>query len=114
MSGGREGAAVVLMTAPSDEVADRLAEAAVTERLAACVGALPGLRSVYRWQGKVERAVEVQLVFKTTTDRVPALIARLTALHPFDVPECIALDVSAGLPAYLQWINDETSPEGAS
>jgi periplasmic divalent cation tolerance protein len=101
---------VVLVTAPSQEVAERLATRAVEARLAACVAALPGIRSVYRWQGAVERAEEVQLVIKTTRDRVDPLRAALLALHPYQVPEVLVLPVVDGLPAYLDWVVAETRP----
>ena len=101
---------VVLVTAPSSEVADRLATRAVEARLAACVAVLPGVQSVYRGQGGVERAQEVQLVIKTTRDRIDALRAALVALHPYQVPEFLVLPVVDGLPAYLDWVVAETRP----
>ena len=101
---------VVLVTAPSSEVADRLASGAVEARVAACVAILPGIRSVYRWQGAVEQADEVQLVIKTTRDRVDALRTALLALHPYQVPELLVLPVVDGLPAYLSWVVAETRP----
>ena len=93
--------------------ADRLADALVGERLAACVTLLPGAQSVYRWEGRVERAEEVQLLVKTTRARFPALRERLVELHPYDVPELLALEAVDGLPAYLDWVTREAVEPGA-
>lgn len=101
---------VVLVTAPSDVVASALAEQVVAAGLVACVNIVPGIRSVYRWQGAVESATEQLLVMKTTAVRLAALQAVIAGAHPYDVPEIIALPVHGGLPAYLQWIVDETRP----
>lgn len=100
-------------TCPDLESAQRLADALVGERLAACVNILPGVHSTYQWQGKVERSEEVQLVIKTTAERLPALAARLTQLHPYELPELVAVPVAAGLPAYLHWIAGETRDDPA-
>ena len=99
---------VVLVTAPGVDVADGIATRVVEARVAACVSVLPGVRSVYRWQGAIERADEVQLVIKTTRDSLDALRAVVVAAHPFKVPEFLALPVTDGLPAYLAWLVDET------
>lgn len=101
---------IVLTNLPDEENAHRVAEALVAERLAACVNVLGGCRSVYRWQGEVERADEVPLLIKTTRARYRALQARLQELHPYDVPEILAWEPQRGLPAYLGWIADETRP----
>jgi periplasmic divalent cation tolerance protein len=100
---------VVLVTAPDAEVAKTLARTVVEERLVACVNVLGGVHSVYRWQGKVEEAAEVLLVMKTVQDRLSPLVARVKELHPYKVPEVIALPVETALPAYAAWIADETS-----
>lgn len=102
----------VLMTAPDPEAADRLATALVEARLAACANLVPGVTSIYRWEGAVERAKEVLLVLKTTRQRLPALLERAAELHPYDVPEVLALPVEAGHVPYLRWVADETSPGG--
>ncbi|MDQ2069634.1 divalent-cation tolerance protein CutA [Natronospira bacteriovora] len=102
---------VVFCTCPDTDVAGNLASRLVAEKLAACVNILPGLTSVYEWQGKVESDPEVLLIIKTADDRLPTLIERVEALHPYEVPEVIALPIEAGLPAYLNWINDETRPQ---
>ena len=96
------------VTAPSVEEADRIGAALVEERLAACVNIVPGLHSVYRWQGAVEHAGEVPLLIKTTAARYDALQAAIRELHPYEVPEIIALPITHGLPAYLNWVAEET------
>jgi len=101
-------ALICFCTCPDTDTAERLAEALVEERLAACVNILPGLRSVYRWQAEVERADEVLLLIKTLPDRYPALQDRLRELHPYELPELLAVEAAAGLPAYLSWVADET------
>jgi periplasmic divalent cation tolerance protein len=101
---------IVLTNCPDAEVADRLARTLVEQRLAACVNRMPAVDSVYRWQGVVERAVEVPLLIKSTRERLPEVQEAIRALHPYDVPEIIAIPVIAGLPAYLRWVVDETQP----
>ena len=101
-------ALVCFCTCPDAATAQRIADALVEERLAACVNVLPGLRSVYRWQGAVERADEVLLLAKTVSGRLDALTARLTALHPYELPEVVAVEVAGGLAAYLDWVAEQT------
>jgi periplasmic divalent cation tolerance protein len=101
-------AIVVLVTTPSPERAAEIARAIVEERLAACGNVVPGLRSIYRWEGKVQDEEEALLVLKTTRARFEALRDRVLALHPYEVPEVIALPVEAGSARYLAWIADET------
>jgi periplasmic divalent cation tolerance protein len=100
-------------TCPDVASADRIARTLVAERLAACVNRLPGVQSTYRWQGAVEQADEVLLLIKTTTDRLDALTARLRTLHPYELPELVAVEVRAGLPAYLDWVATESAPPSA-
>jgi periplasmic divalent cation tolerance protein len=90
-----------LSTCPDAETAARIARALVAERLAACVNRVPGVTSTYRWQGEVHDAAEVLLLIKTTRERFDALRDRLVELHPYEVPELIALDIADGLPVYL-------------
>lgn len=97
---------VVLITVPSEEVARSIARALVEERLAACVNILPGLTSVYRWQGEVVEDQEVLLIVKTTTFAFPRLKERVLALHPYTVPEIIALPIAEGHGAYLSWLRE--------
>lgn len=99
---------LILSTCPDADTAQRLARTLVEERLAACVNLLPGVSSTYRWRGEVEQATEVQLLAKTTADRRVALIARLAELHPYELPEILAVETAAGLPAYLDWVAAET------
>ena len=95
-------------TCPDAASAQRIADTLVEERLAACVSVLPGLRSVYRWQGAIERADELLLVIKTTRDQVEPLGARVASLHPYELPELVSVEVAGGLPAYLQWVEEQT------
>ena len=99
---------VILCNTPDAACAATRARALVERRLAACVNVLAPCQSVYRWQGKVEEATEVPLLIKTTATHYAALEAALRELHPYEVPEIIALPVSAGLPAYLDWVHQET------
>lgn len=99
---------LLLSTCPDADSADRIAHALLDERLAACVTQLPGVQSLYRWNGVIERSQEVQLLIKTWEDRLPDAIARLQALHPYELPEAVAVQASAGLPAYLDWVRAET------
>ncbi len=105
-------ALVVLVTAPSAEKAAELARALVEERLAACGNVVPGLRSVYRWEGRVQDDAEALLLLKTTRARFRALRDRVLALHPYDVPEVLALPVEAGAAPYLAWLRAQAAPEG--
>ena len=103
---------VIVMTHwPDAATADALAGALVEARLAACASLTTGVQSVYRWQGKIERANEVTLTIKTTQRHYAALEAAIRAAHPYELPEIIALPVVAGLPSYLHWIVAETSPD---
>lgn len=102
-------ALVCFNTCPDAATAEYIARTLVEDRLAACVNLLPGVRSVYRWEGKVAVDDEVLLMIKTTQDRLPALRDRLVALHPHDVPELVAVAAVDGLPAYLRWITDTTA-----
>src|SRR5688500_12512724 len=97
---------LVLSTAPSADKAAALGRALVEERLAACANIVPGLRSIYRWEGAVQDDAEVLLLLKTTRDRFPALRDRLLALHPYQVAEVLALDVEAGASRYLDWVRE--------
>jgi len=102
-------ACVVLVTCGNEEAATALATALVSERLAACGNIVPGVRSVYRWQGAVQYDAEVLLLLKTVTALVPALSARVRELHSYEVPEVLALPILGGLPAYLAWIEESTN-----
>ena len=95
---------LVLSTVPDDESAEALARTLVEEQLVACVNLHAPMVSTYRWKGQVESAGERQLVIKTTRDRVPALEARLKALHSYELPEFIVLSVESGSDEYLKWV----------
>ena len=97
---------IVLSTFPTDQDPAAFARTLVDERLAACINVLPPMRSIYRWQGKVEHASEHQLIIKTTAAQVEALKHRLSALHPYDEPELLVLTVSDGAESYLRWLSD--------
>ncbi len=99
---------LLFSTCPDAASAERIARALVGEGLAACVTRLPGATSLYRWQGALEESQEIQLLIKTWGDRLPAAIARLQALHPYALPEAFAIEASAALPAYLDWVQAET------
>ena len=95
---------VVLVTCPQAELAARIARTLVEEGLAACGNLVPGLRSIYRWEGETLDEPEVLLVLKTTAARFEALRERVVALHPYEVPEVISLAVDAGHAPYLAWV----------
>src|SRR5215212_6547513 len=97
-------ARVLLVTCPGRDEAARLAHALVEEELAACVNVVGEIRSVYRWEGKVCDDAEVLCVVKTTAERFEAARARIVALHPYQVPEVIALPVVDGHTPYLEWL----------
>lgn len=99
-------AVLVLVTYPTDRDPLPLARTLVDEKLVACVNVLPPMQSIYRWEGKVAQAAEHQLVMKTTRARVEALEARLLALHPYDVPELLVLEIVDGGRTYLNWLAD--------
>jgi len=100
---------VVLCACPNDDTARRIAETLVDEHLAACVNRMAGVRSTYRWQGRLEDEPEVLLLIKTVRRRFEALELRLKALHPYDLPEIIALPVIAGSADFLAWVANETN-----
>lgn len=99
---------LVITTLPDRASAERIAEVLVTARVAACVTVLAEATSVYRWQGKLEQGSEIPLLIKTTRSAYPELETRLRALHPYELPEIIALPINAGLPEYLNWVVLET------
>jgi periplasmic divalent cation tolerance protein len=99
-------ARVLLCTCPP-AAAEKIAQGLLERRLVACVNALPGVVSRYWWKGKIERDDETLLVMKTEASRVPDVIAALKGLHPYEVPELLALPVDAGAAPYLKWLGDE-------
>jgi len=101
---------VVLVTVPSPAEAERIASALVEERLAACVNAVGPIRSVYRWEGKLQNDEEWLLVIKSRAASFAALAARVRTLHSYDTPEVVALPVVAGSDSYLAWLAAATNP----
>lgn len=101
---------LVLTSFPDADQARQAARVLVEERLAACVSLLPGAESIYRWQGTIETATEVLALVKTRTDLYDKLAARLGELHPYEVPEILALRPEQVSPAYRQWLLAETAP----
>jgi periplasmic divalent cation tolerance protein len=100
----------IYVTCPDQTVADVIARGAVEARLAACANLLPGMRSVYRWQGEVESADEVVLLLKTIESRLPELMAWVRVRHPYRTPCIVALPIVAGDADFLAWIAAETKP----
>lgn len=98
---------LILTNCPDETVANAIALAVVEEGLAACVNLLPRVQSIYCWQGAVESASEVPLLIKATAANYPALEQRIAELHPYELPEIIALPITRGLPAYLNWLAEK-------
>ena len=108
MSDDASDAIIVFMTASNGEEAARLADMLVGAHLAACVQILPEMESVYRWQGKIERAAEILLLAKTTRSKFEELEREVRALHSYDTPEIIAVPVVAGSASYVDWLIKST------
>ncbi len=102
---------IILSNCPPDK-SQAIADTLVDERLAACVNAVPGVRSTYRWKGKVERDPETTLLIKTSAAALERCVARLRALHPYEIPEIVVLapDVAASFAPYVAWVRAETTP----
>ncbi len=96
---------IILCTCPNKKSADDLASHLITEKLAACVNIIDGVRSVYEWQGKIEKSQEQLLVIKSHSDQYAAIESTIKTLHPYELPEIIAVPIERGHPEYLQWIN---------
>jgi len=99
---------LVLTNLPDRKAALALANALIEEKLAACVNVLSECTSVYRWKGAVENAAEIPLLIKTAATRYAALEAAIRRLHPYELPEIIAVPLARGLPEYLLWVAEET------
>ena len=102
---------MVYSTCPDEGVAEHIAEALVSRQLAACVNIIPKIRSIYRWQGNIERDWEVLLLIKTRKAQFQALEASIIELHPYELPEIVAVSVETGLADYLRWIDSSLEPE---
>ncbi|WP_111747899.1 divalent-cation tolerance protein CutA [Salinisphaera orenii] len=107
-SGGRYHPIIIYVTCPDTATAESIANGLVEAGEAACVNIVPGISSVYRWQGQVETAQEVLLLIKTQHTRLEALRTRVTESHPDDVPEIVAVPIVDGLPDYLGWLIETT------
>lgn len=101
-------ARIVLMTAPSAEVASNIVRTLVKERVIACGNILPAVTSIYEWQGVLEQNAEALVVMKTVADQLERLEQRINTLHPYEVPELLAMNVSEGNPPYLAWLVENT------
>lgn len=110
MSSEQDDYRLVLCTCPDQDTAIAIGERLVEERLAACVNVVPGLTSIYRWQGAIEHESELLLLIKTVSARFEALRDALLRLHPYDVPEIIAVPITAGSADYLSWVTTCTQP----
>jgi len=99
---------LVMTTLPADADASTFAHTLVDARLAACVNLLAPMESIYRWEGRVDREQERQLLIKTSRDRLAALWDLVRELHPYDVPEFLVLPIMEGNAAYLRWVGDST------
>lgn len=107
----RDKPQIVLCTVPDRDSAEEMANILIADNLAACVNILPGITSVYRWEDKIEQGNELLLVIKTARKTYKALQAKIVDLHPYELPEIIAVPIEDGLPAYLNWLTQslETS-----
>ena len=106
-------AILVFCTCPDEACAARIARGLVEERLAACVNRIPGMISTYRWKGEIHDEGEVLLLIKSTRERFAALRDRILALHPYELPEIIAVDIASGHAPYLDWIAASTEPDAS-
>ena len=100
---------LVLTTCPGTITAKKVANEVVIEKLGACVQIIPRVQSFFRWVNRVDTSEELLLIIKTTTERYPDLEKRIKAIHPYEVPEIVALPITDGLNEYLKWIEDNTS-----
>lgn len=103
-------ALLVLTNLPDRATAEKLADALIEKRVAACINILAPCRSVYRWQGAVQHDEEHPVLIKSTREAYPALEAQIRALHPYELPEIVAVPIEHGLPAYLDWVAAQTQP----
>jgi periplasmic divalent cation tolerance protein len=106
----KERSVVIFVTASSSAEARRIGHALVEEKLVACANIVPGIRSIYHWQGKICDEPEILMVLKTRSGRVQKIIKRVRSLHSYTVPEIIVLPIAAGSKEYLRWIYETTRP----
>ena len=100
----------IFCTVPNQECAERIANAVVGSKSAACASIVPGLTSVYRWKGEICRSAELLLIMKTTAERYTTLERQIRSLHPYEVPEIVAVGIAEGSADYLSWIDESTRP----
>jgi len=100
---------VIFVTGPETDTLRSIGRVLVEEGLAACVNVVPGITSVYRWEGEIRTEPEAMAIIKTTEDLVQAARLRVAELHPYDVPEFIAMEVAEGSPAYLRWVRESVT-----
>ncbi len=101
---------VILVSAPSEEVAQQIGKTLVERKLAACVSILPKIHSIYSWKGALEQEEEALLLIKTTDERYDALELTVSELHPYETPEILALQSTKGLEQYCRWVEEQTAP----
>jgi periplasmic divalent cation tolerance protein len=99
---------LLLCTCPNRSTADVIATALLEERIAACVNHIPGIKSMYRWEGRVQQDDEILVLIKTTRERYPQVEATIGKLHPYELPEIIGVPLAAGSDTYLNWIKNST------
>lgn len=104
-----DGCIIVLVTVPDHNVARKISETILAARLAACVNILPGVQSMYWWEGKIADEQEVLLMMKTTEARYDSLSQTIKSVHPYEVPEILAVPILNGLPQYIEWVKREAS-----
>ena len=107
----RDLPAVVLITVPNSEVAEKIANMLVSEHLAACVNIVPDITSIYLWEGKICKDKELLLIVKTRASLMEKLVGAVRKVHPYTTPEIIALPIVAGFDGYLKWVEDVTGKE---
>ncbi|GMR32051.1 hypothetical protein PMAYCL1PPCAC_02246 [Pristionchus mayeri] len=100
---------VVFITTPSEEVATKLARAVVEQKLAACVNIVPGIKSIYEWEGKIHEDAEHLMIVKTVEESVPSLREKILSIHPYDTPEFISLPVSEESEKYAEWVRTQSA-----
>ncbi len=96
---------IIYCTCPNQETAEKIARTLVSEKLAACINIVPGITSIYQWQGKIETAQECLLLIKSRQDVYPDLEKKITAIHPYELPEIVAVSIAHALPDYLNWMD---------
>jgi periplasmic divalent cation tolerance protein len=108
----KSGFRIVFMTAPDQDTAAAIAKGAVEKRLAACANVVSFVRSIYRWKGEICDEGEALVIFKTRSELLAGLESHVTANHPYEVPELVAVEIGAGLERYLDWISNSTGSDG--